>query len=52
MKLSDKIVITIPLEEIWDENDIKLFKRKSYLTKDSLKSILKKNEARFVVADA
>ncbi len=51
MNFSDKIVTTIPLENIWtDQNEIQA-NRTSYLTSDEIKSLLKKSFVQFIVAD-
>jgi kynurenine formamidase len=51
MNFSDKIVSTIPLQNLWtQENQIEA-QRISYLTKDKLKELLKKGRVKFVVAD-
>ena len=51
MNFSDKIVVTIPLQNLWtQENDIEA-RRISYLTKPELKEFLKKSVVKFVVAD-
>jgi hypothetical protein len=51
MKLSGKVVTKIPLETLWT-NELEIpAKRKSYLTKNDIKQLLKQSKLQFVIAD-
>ncbi len=51
MQLSDRIVVKIPMDELWSEMNGEFFIKKRYLNEAVLREILETNEIRFVVAD-
>jgi hypothetical protein len=51
MAYSDKIVTSIPIEVIWNENDEIPLSREKYLTRHDIKTLLKTSNPQFVVAN-
>jgi hypothetical protein len=51
MRPADRIVIELPLQELWDENGSVAARRQGDLSADDIRQLLRNRAVRFVVAD-